>query len=74
MTMADYSQSYSGEIDVRVLIRCVIKRHQECIFKEETGDIFTAVKEIEVYRCAFKVVDFKHGQLGHLQREDVSVL
>ena len=74
MTMADYSQSYSGEIDVRVLIRCVVKWYQECISKEETGDIFTAVKEIEDYGYAFKVVDSKHGQLGHLQREDVSVL
>lgn len=74
MTMADYSQSYSGEIDVRVLIWCVVKQYQECIFKEETGDVFTAVKEIEDYGCAFKVVDSKHGQLGHFQREDVSVL
>ena len=46
ITMADYSQSYSGEIDVRVLIRCAVKRYQECIFKEETGDVFTVVKEI----------------------------
>ena len=46
ITMADYSQSYSSEIDVRVLIRCAVKRYQECIFKEETGNIFTAVKEI----------------------------
>ena len=43
-------------------------------FKVETGDIFTAVKKIGDYGRAFKVVDSARGQLGHLQREVVSVL
>ena len=74
MAMADYSQSYSSEIDFKVLIRCLVKGYQECMFKVETGDIFTAVKKIGDYGRAFKVVDSKRGQLGHLQREVVSVL
>ena len=74
MAMADYSQSHSSEIDFKVLIRCVVKGYQECIFKVETGDIFTAVKKIGDYGRAFKVVDSKRGQVGHLQREVVSVL
>ena len=48
-----------------------MSREQECIFKVETGDIFTAVKRIEDYERAFRVVDFKRGQHGHLQREVV---
>lgn len=48
MAMADYSQSHSSEIDFKVLIRCVVKGYQECIFKVETGDIFTAVKKIGI--------------------------
>ena len=68
MAMADYSQSHSSEIDFKVLIRCVVKGYQECIFK--VGDIFTAVKKIGDYGRAFKVVDSKR----HLQREVVSVL
>ena len=72
--MADYSQSHSSEFDFKVLIRCVVKGYQECIFKVETGNIFTAVKKIGDYGRAFKVVDSKRGQLGHLQREVVSVL
>lgn len=55
MAMADYSQSHSSEIDLKVLIRCVVKGYQECIFKVETGDIFTAVKKIGDYGRAFKV-------------------
>ena len=49
MAKADYSQSHSSEIDFKVLIRCVVKGYQECIFKVETGDIFTAVKKIGDY-------------------------
>ena len=49
MAMADYSQSHFSEY----------QGYQECIFKVETGDIFTAVKKIGDYGRAFKVVDSK---------------
>ena len=45
--------------EVFLMIWCVIKGYQECNFKVETGDIFTAVKKIGDYGRAFKVVDSK---------------
>ena len=78
LTMATgNSQSSSSEIELKDLIRCTVKGYQECLFKVKTGNIFrifTAVKKIGGYGRAFKVVDAARGQLGHLQREFVSVL
>lgn len=75
MTMASgYSKSNSSEIELEVLIRCQVKGYHECLFKVETGDIFTAVKKIGDYGRALKVVDSERRQLGHLQKEVVSVL
>ena len=51
-----------------------MKGYQDCLFKVETGEIFTAVQKIGNHGRGFKVVDSKQGQLGHLQREVVSVL
>ena len=51
---------------LKVSTRCVVKGYQDCLFKVEKGEIFTAVKKIGDGR-AFKVVDSERGQLGHLQ-------
>ena len=40
MAMADYSESYSSEIEFKVLITCLVKGYQECVFKVGTGDIY----------------------------------
>lgn len=52
---------------LKVSTRCVVKGYQDCHFKVEKGEIFTAVKKIGDYGRAFKVVDSERGQLGHLQ-------
>jgi len=72
--MATTSQSFSRESKLKVSIRCIVKGYQDCLFKAKTGEIFTAVKKIGDYGRAFKVVDSERGQLGHLQREVVTVL
>lgn len=65
----------SFQSNFKVSIRCVVKGYQDCCFKVEKGEIFTAVKKIGDYGRAFKVIDSgERGQLGHLQREVVSVL
>lgn len=52
---------------LKVSTRCVVKGYQDCFFKVEKGEIFTAVKKIGDYRRAFEVVDSERGLLGHLQ-------
>ena len=56
------------------MIRCVAKGYQECRFQAETGEKFPAVKKVGDKGRAFKILDPKRGQLGHLQRELVPVL
>ena len=55
-------------------IRWLVKGYQDCPFKVEKGEIFTAVKKVGDYGRAFKVVNFERGQVGHLQRDVVSML
>lgn len=47
----------SFQSNFKVSIRCVVKGYQDCCFKVEKGEIFTAVKKIGDYRRAFKVID-----------------
>ena len=49
---------------LKVSTRCVVKGYQDCLFKVEKGEIFTAVKKIGDYGRAFKVVDSERGQLA----------
>ena len=59
MTMATgNSQSSSSEIELKVLIRCIVKGYQDCLFKVETSDIFTTVKK-GLWACEVNLDIFK---------------
>lgn len=75
-TMAASLQSFSDKelSGIEIVIRCVAKGYQECRFQVKTGETFTSVKKVGDKGCAFKILDPKRGQVGHLQRELVPVL
>ena len=75
-TMAASLESFSDKefSSVEMVIRCVAKGYQECPFQVKTGETFTVVRKVEDRGRAFKILDPKRGQLGHLQRDVVSVL
>lgn len=56
-----------------VSIRCLVKGYQECLFDVIIGEKFIATKKHGRKGQAFKVCN-ERGQLGHLQREVVSLL
>lgn len=58
---------------VKVIISCVVKGYQECLFDVDIGEEFEIKSKIRSKRRAFKLCD-KRGQLGHLQRELVAPL
>ena len=47
-------------------LKCSVKGYQDCAFKVEKGEIFTAVKKIGDYGRAFKIVGLERGPLGQL--------
>ena len=56
-----------------VKIHCVVKGYQECRFTVTSGERFQAFRKHGSQGRAFKVVNTR-GQLGHLQRELVTLL
>lgn len=74
--MAASLESFSDKefSSVEIVIRCVAKGYQECRFQVKIGETFTVVRKVGDKGHAFKILDPKRGQLGHLQRELVSVL
>lgn len=75
-TMAASLESFSDKefSSVEIVIRCVANGYQECRFQVKIGETFTVVRKVGDKERAFKILDPKRGQLGHLQRELVSVL
>lgn len=59
--------------EVKVIISCVVKGYQECLFDVDIGEEFEIKSKIGSKGRAFKLCD-KRGQLGHLQRELVAPL
>ena len=59
--------------EVRVIISCVVKGYQECLFDVDIGEEYEIKSKIGSKGRAFKLCD-KRGQLGHLQRELVAPL
>lgn len=59
--------------EVKVIISCVVKGYQECLFDVDIGEEFEIKSKIGSQGRAFKLCD-KRGQLGHLQRELVAPL
>ena len=74
--MAVSFESFSNKehSSIEIGIRCVTKGYQECQFQVKTGETFNVVKKVGDKGRAFKIIDTKRGQLGHLQRELVPVL
>lgn len=60
--------------NAEIVIKCVAKGYHECPFHVEIGEKFKAVKKIGDKGRALKVLDPERGQLGHLQREIVSII
>lgn len=54
--------------EVKVIIRCVVKGYQECLFDVDIGEEFEIKRKIGSKGRAFKLCN-NRGQLGHLQRE-----
>ena len=59
--------------EVKVIIRCVVKGYQECLFDVDIGEEFEIKSKIGSKGRAFKLCN-NRGQLGHLQRELVAPL
>ena len=59
--------------EVKVIIRCVVKGYQECLFDVDIGEKFEIKSKIGSKGRAFKLCN-NRGQLGHLQPELVAPL
>ena len=61
------------EQNVNVEMRCIVKGYQEYEFNVNTGEKFELLRKHGSRGRAFRVCNDR-GQLGHLQRELVSLL
>lgn len=61
------------EQNVNVEVQCIVKGYQECEFNVNTGEKFELLRKHGSRGRAFRVCNDR-GQLGHLQRELVSLL
>ena len=63
----------SKQLEVAIVIFCVVKGYHQCPFHVNEGEIFSVRKKRGERGNAFKVLNDR-GQLGHLQSELVSPL
>lgn len=59
--------------EVKVVVHCIVKGYQECLFNVNIGKEFAVKSKIVVKGIVFKLCN-KRGQLGYLQRELVAPL
>jgi len=65
----------SDRAEVRLaILEAVVKRYHECSFAVHVGDKFVVKQRRRDRGPSLRVTDDDHGQLGHLQRELVTVL
>ena len=62
-----------AEVELTIL-EAVVKGYLECFFAVHVGDKFVAKQKRRDRGRALRVTDDGRGQLGHLQRELVTVL
>lgn len=71
--MSATTLSNQNSEEVKVIIHCVVKGYQECLFDVDIGEEFEIKSKIRSKGRAFKLCN-NRGQLGHLQRELVAPL